>query len=127
MKTSFEDLKQTIATLRGPDGCPWDKKQTHESLIKCLQNESQELIDAIHHKDDENMKEELGDVLLQVLMHAQIAQEEGKFSIDDVVAYLDEKLHRRHPHVFGDHAKAATAEEALAVWREMKKKERETK
>lgn len=127
MKTSFEELKQTIATLRGPDGCPWDKKQTHESLIKCLQNESQELIDAIHHKDDENMKEELGDVLLQVLMHAQIAQEEGKFSIDDVVAYLDEKLHRRHPHVFGDHAKAATAEEALAVWREMKKKERETK
>ena len=125
MKTSFEELKQTIATLRGPDGCPWDKKQTHESLIKCLQNESQELIDAIHHKDDENMKEELGDVLLQVLMHAQIAQEEGKFSIDDVVAYLDEKLHRRHPHVFGDHAKAATAEEALAVWREMKKKERE--
>lgn len=125
MKTSFEELKQTIATLRGPDGCPWDKKQTHESLIKCLQNESQELIDAIHHKDDENMKEELGDVLLQVLMHAQIAQEEGKFSIDDVVAYLDEKLHRRHPHVFGNHAKAATAEEALAVWREMKKKERE--
>ena len=127
MKTSFEELKQTIATLRGPDGCPWDKKQTHESLIKCLQNESQELIDAIHHKDDENMKEELGDVLLQVLMHAQIAQEEGKFSIDDVVAYLDEKLHRRHPHVFGDHAKAATAEEALAIWREMKKKEREGK
>lgn len=127
MKTSFEELKQTIATLRGPDGCPWDKKQTHESLIKCLQNESQELIDAIHHKDDENMKEELGDVLLQVLMHAQIAQEEGKFSIDDVVAYLDEKLHRRHPHVFGDHAKAATAEEALAVWRGMKKKEREGK
>ena len=127
MKTSFEELKQTIATLRGPDGCPWDKKQTHESLIKCLQNESQELIDAIHHKDDENMKEELGDVLLQVLMHAQIAQEEGKFSIDDVVAYLDDKLHRRHPHVFGAHVKAATAEEALAVWREMKKKERETK
>ena len=127
MKTSFEELKQTIATLRGPDGCPWDKKQTHESLIKCLQNESQELIDAIHHKDDENMKEELGDVLLQVLMHAQIAQEEGKFSIDDVVAYLDEKLHRRHPHVFGDHTKAATGEEALAIWREMKKKEREGK
>ena len=127
MKTSFEDLKQTIATLRGPDGCPWDKKQTHESLIKCLQNESQELIDAIHNKDDENMKEELGDVLLQVLMHAQIAQEEGKFSMDDVVDYLDEKLHRRHPHVFGQHAKAATAEEALAVWREMKKKEKEGK
>ncbi len=127
MKKNFEDLKQTIAVLRGPDGCPWDKKQTHETLIKCLQNESQELIDAIHNRDDENMKEELGDVLLQVLMHAQIAAEEGKFSIDDVVDYLDEKLHRRHPHVFGDHAKAVTAEEALEVWREMKKKEREGK
>ncbi len=127
MKTNFENLKQTIATLRGPNGCPWDKKQTHESLIKCLQNESQELIDAIHNKDDENMKEELGDVLLQVLMNAQIAQEEGKFTIDDVIVYLDEKLHRRHPHVFGNHAKAATPEEALAVWREMKKKEREGK
>ena len=127
MKTEFENLVHTIAVLRGPDGCPWDKKQTHESLIKCLRNESEELVQAIEKKDDENMKEELGDVLLQVLMHAQIAQEEGKFSIQDVVRYLDEKLHRRHPHVFGDHAKAATPEEALAVWREMKKKEREGK
>ncbi len=125
MNKKFEDLKQTIATLRGPDGCPWDKKQTHETLIKCLQNESQELIDAINNKDDENMKEELGDVLLQVLMHAQIAQENGKFTIEDVMVCLDEKLHRRHPHVFGDHAKATSAEEALAVWKEMKKKERE--
>lgn len=127
MKNKFENLVKTVATLRGPDGCPWDKKQTHESLVKCLQNESQELIDAIHNHDDENMKEELGDVLLQVLMNAQIAQEEGKFSIEDVIVYLDEKLHRRHPHVFGDHAKAASAEEALAVWREMKQKERSGK
>ena len=127
MKNKFEQLVQTVATLRGPDGCPWDKKQTHESLIKCLQNESQELIEAIQKHDDENMKEELGGVLLQVLMNAQIAQEEGKFSIEDVIVYLDEKLHRRHPHVFGDHAKAASPEEALAVWREMKRKEREGK
>ena len=125
MKTNFENLKQTIATLRGPNGCPWDKKQTHESLIKCLQNESQELIDAINNKDDENMKEELGDVLLQVLMHSQIAAEEGKFTIDDVIQGLYDKLHRRHPHVFGDHARAATPEEALALWKEMKKKERQ--
>ncbi len=124
MKTKFEELVHTIATLRGPEGCPWDKKQTHESLIKCLRNESEELVQAIEKKDDENMKEELGDVLLQVLMHAQIAHEERKFSIEDVIGYLDEKLHRRHPHVFGDHAKAATPEEALAVWREMKQKER---
>ena len=127
MKDKFEHLVQTVATLRGPEGCPWDKKQTHESLIKCLQNESQELIEAIQKHDDENMKEELGDVLLQVLMNAQIAKEEGKFSIEDVIVYLDEKLHRRHPHVFGGHAKAASAEEALAVWREMKQKEREGK
>ena len=124
MKNKFEHLVQTVATLRGPDGCPWDKKQTHQSLIKCLQNESQELIEAIEKHDDENMKEELGDVLLQVLMNAQIAQEEGKFSIEDVIVYLDEKLHRRHPHVFGGHAKAASPEEALALWREMKQKER---
>ena len=127
MKNKFEHLVQTVATLRGPKGCPWDKKQTHETLIECLQNESQELIDAIEKHDDENMKEELGDVLLQVLMNAQIAQEEGKFSIEDVIVCLDEKLHRRHPHVFGDHAKASSPEEALAVWREMKRKEREGK
>lgn len=127
MKNTFSDLVETFAILRGPNGCPWDKKQTHESLIKCLQNESQELIDAINNKDDENMKEELGDVLLQVLIHSQIAAEEGKFTIDDVIQGLYDKLHRRHPHVFGEHAKAATPEEALSVWREMKKKERENK
>ncbi len=126
-KNNFNNLVETFAVLRGPNGCPWDRKQTHESLIKCLQNESQELIDAINNKDDENMKEELGDVLLQVLMHSQIAAEEGKFTIDDVIQGLYDKLHRRHPHVFGEHAKAATAEEALEVWRAMKKKERENK
>lgn len=124
MKISFSDLVETFAILRGPNGCPWDKKQTHESLIQCLRNESQELIDAIEKKDPENMKEELGDVLLQVLMHAQIAQEEGLFTIDDVMQTLYDKLHYRHPHVFGD-VKAATPEEALQVWRDMKRKSRE--
>lgn len=126
-KNNFADLVETFAVLRGPNGCPWDKKQTHESLIKCLQNESQELIDAINKKDDENMKEELGDVLLQVLMHSQIAAEEGKFTIDDVIQGLYDKLHRRHPHVFGDLVHAASAEEALALWKEAKRKEREGK
>lgn len=126
-KNNFADLVETFAVLRGPNGCPWDKKQTHESLIKCLQNESQELIDAINKKDDENMKEELGDVLLQVLMHSQIAAEEGKFTIDDVIQGLYDKLHRRHPHVFGDLARAASAEEALSLWKEAKRKEREGK
>ena len=127
MKPTFNDLVETFAILRGPNGCPWDKKQTHETLIKCLQNEAQELIDAINNKDDENMKEELGDVLLQVLIHSQIAAEEGKFTIEDVITGLYDKLHRRHPHVFGDGAKASTPEEARALWKEMKKKERAEK
>ena len=126
-KNNFADLVETFTILRGPNGCPWDKKQTHETLIKCLRNETQELVDAIENKDDENMKEELGDVLLQVLMHSQIAAEEGKFTIDDVIQGLYDKLHRRHPHVFGDHAQAATPEEALALWKEMKKKEKEAR
>jgi MazG family protein len=123
MKNTFAELVETFAVLRGPNGCPWDKKQTHESLIKNLREETEELIAAIEKKDPENMKEELGDVLLQVLMHAQIAKEEGLFSIEDVIQGLYDKLHYRHPHVFGD-VKAKSAEEALAVWKEMKKKER---
>lgn len=123
MKNNFDDLVKTFAILRGPNGCPWDKKQTHESLIKNLREESEELISAIEKKDDANMKEELGDVLLQVLMHAQIAAEEGKFTIEDVIQGLYDKLHYRHPHVFGS-VKAANAEEALAVWKEMKRKSR---
>ncbi|MBO4675401.1 MAG: MazG family protein [Elusimicrobiaceae bacterium] len=123
MKNNFADLVETFAVLRGPNGCPWDKKQTHESLIKNLREETEELIAAIEKKDPENMKEELGDVLLQVLMHAQIAKEEGLFSVEDVIQGLYDKLHYRHPHVFGN-VKAKSAEEALAVWKEMKKKER---
>ena len=126
MKNTFEALVETFAVLRGPNGCPWDKKQTHESLIKNLREESEELITAIEKKDPENMKEELGDVLLQVLLHAQIAKEEGLFTIEDVMKGLYDKLHRRHPHVFGD-VKAASPEEALAVWKEMKKKEKGSK
>ncbi|MBP5404169.1 MAG: MazG family protein [Elusimicrobiaceae bacterium] len=121
MKNNFDDLVETFAILRGPNGCPWDKKQTHESLIKNLREESEELVAAIEKKDAENMKEELGDVLLQVLLHAQIAKEEGLFTIDDVIQGLYDKLHYRHPHVFGD-VKAKSPEEAFAVWEEMKKK-----
>ena len=123
MKNTFSELVETFAILRGPDGCPWDRKQTHESLIKNLREESEELIAAIEKKDAENMKEELGDVLLQVLFHAQLAKEEGLFDIDDVIQALYDKLHYRHPHVFGD-MKAGSAEEALAVWKEMKRKEK---
>lgn len=124
MKNTFADLVETFAILRGPDGCPWDRKQTHQSLIKNLREESEELVAAIEKNDAENMKEELGDVLLQVLLHAQIAKEEGLFTIDDVIQGLYDKLHYRHPHVFGD-VKAKSPDEALAVWKEMKKKSRE--
>ena len=124
MTNTFADLVETFAILRGPNGCPWDKKQTHESLIKNLREESEELIAAIEKKDAENIKEELGDVLLQVLFHAQLAKEEGLFDIDDVIQGLYDKLHYRHPHVFGD-MKAGSPEEALAVWKEMKRKSRE--
>ena len=124
MKKTFAQLVETFAILRGPNGCPWDRKQTHTSLIKNMREEAEELVAAIEKNDPENMKEELGDVLLQVLLHAQIANEEGWFDIQDVIDVLYDKLHRRPPHVFGDHAKAATPEEALAVWKEMKKQEK---
>ena len=120
---TYEELLRIIAELRGDHGCPWDKEQTHESLIKCLREESEEVVEAIEHQDDENLCEELGDVLLQVLMHSQIAAEEGRFTIEDVVDMLAKKLVRRHPHVFGDQ-KALTAEEGLASWNAIKAQEK---
>jgi len=123
-----QDLVRIVALLRDPDhGCPWDKEQTHRSIRSNFIEETYEALEAIDLADAHLLEEELGDVLLQVLMHSQIAAEEGKFTIDDVIQGLYDKLHRRHPHVFGEHAKAATAEEALEVWRAMKKKERENK
>ena len=122
-KYTYEELLNIVAELRGEHGCPWDKAQTHESLIKCLQEESGEVIEAIQKKDDENLCEELGDVLLQVLMHSQIAAEGQRFTIEDVVDMLAKKLVRRHPHVFGDQ-KALTAEEGLASWNAIKAQEK---
>lgn len=122
-KYSFYDFIEIIAQLRAPGGCPWDIKQTHESLKKCLIEESGEVIDAIDNKDDVNLCEELGDLLLQVVMHAQIAAEEGRFTIDDVIQGVSEKMVRRHPHVFGD-VKVSSPEESLALWQEIKKKEK---
>ena len=99
---TYSELLNIIAELRGDHGCPWDKAQTHESMIPCLRDECQEVIEAIEQDDNENLCEELGDVLLQVLLHAQIAREEGAFTMEDVVNSLAEKMVRRHPHVFGN-------------------------
>jgi len=125
-KYDFDDLIEIIAQLRGPGGCPWDIKQTHESLKECLQEEAGEVMDAIDNKDDENLCEELGDLLLQVVMHAQIASETGRFTMADVIQGVSAKMVRRHPHVFGD-AKAANAEESLNLWAEIKKQEKAQK
>lgn len=102
MTYTFEDLVKIMATLRSENGCPWDRKQTHQSLLPYLVEESHEFIDAAQANDKVHMAEELGDVLFQVVFHAQVAKDNGNFSIDDVVQGICEKMIRRHPHVFGD-------------------------
>ncbi|HWO94955.1 MAG TPA: nucleoside triphosphate pyrophosphohydrolase [Bacillus sp. (in: firmicutes)] len=119
----FETLREIIATLRGPNGCPWDRKQTHESLKPYLMEEAYELIEAIDEQDDDHVVEELGDVLLQIMLHAQIGEDEGMFTISDVIRTLSEKMVRRHPHVFGD-VKAEDAEQVIANWNEIKQAEK---
>jgi tetrapyrrole methylase family protein/MazG family protein len=120
---NFSKLRAIIAELRGPNGCPWDKEQTHESLKKYLIEETYEVIDAIDSEDIDHLIEELGDVLLQVLLHAQIGEDDGYFSIDDVIEAVSAKMIRRHPHVFGN-VIAANSEEVLQNWQEIKKQEK---
>ncbi|WP_285769324.1 nucleoside triphosphate pyrophosphohydrolase [Peribacillus sp. SI8-4] len=119
----FFKLRQVIAQLRGPDGCPWDKKQTHESLKKYLIEEAYELIDSIDEQDDEGMIGELGDVLLQVMLHSQIGEDEGMFTIEDVIEEITAKMIRRHPHVFGD-VEVNGEEDVLVNWQKIKDKEK---
>ncbi len=123
---NYEELLDVIAQLRSEHGCPWDKAQTHESLIPCLRNECEEVVQAIEQHDEENLCEELGDVLLQVLLHARIAEEEGQFTMADVVNGLAEKMIRRHPHVFGDE-EYGSPEQNQARWEEIKRQEKEEK
>ena len=129
-KYTYEDFLEIIATLRSENGCPWDKVQTHESLKPCMMEEAVELLAAIRIYDKtgnpENMIEELGDVLLQVVMHAQIASEEGLFTMEDVVNEVSRKMVRRHPHVFGT-GNADTPDEVLVNWEEIKKEEKKEK
>lgn len=119
----FEDLTAIISRLCAPDGCPWDRVQTHETLIPCLRNEAEEAVQAIENSDMENLCEELGDVLLQVLLHSEIAARAGTFTLQDVIDGISRKMIRRHPHVFGD-VKAETPQECLELWNQIKAQEK---
>ena len=120
---SFDDLREITAVLRSPEGCPWDREQTLESLQKHLKEEAQEVFQAVEARDMENLCEELGDVLFQVMINSQIASEKGDFSVDDVIDGICRKMVRRHPHVFGD-VKVNSAEEGNALWKQIKMQEK---
>jgi tetrapyrrole methylase family protein / MazG family protein len=126
MSKGFQKLVKVMERLRGEGGCPWDREQTRESLKPFLLEEAYEVLEAIEEKDVELLKEELGDLLLQVVFHAQIARERGEFAIEEVLSALTEKLVRRHPHVFGK-TKAETAREVLARWEALKNQEKRNK
>jgi len=116
-------LSEIVARLRAPDGCPWDREQTHASLRGALIEECYEVIDAIERSDDANLKEELGDLLLHVVMHAQMAGERSAFTLEEVAAEICEKMIRRHPHVFGDKL-AKDSEAVLRQWDQIKREEK---
>ncbi len=124
---SLDKLKNIIVKLRAEDGCPWDREQTHETLKAACIEEAAEVICGINVLKEtgnaDNLKEELGDLLLQIVMHAQIAEEEGLFSMEDVITEVSNKMIRRHPHVFGN-VQASTTEEVLKNWEEIKTKEK---
>lgn len=124
--SAIEDLQETMARLRGPGGCPWDIEQDHQSLAQCLVDECSELLETIDTLDMDHMREELGDVLLQVIFHAQLAKEAGHFDFDAVAAEINEKLIRRHPHVFGD-ISLQSSEQVVAKWEEIKATEKANK
>jgi XTP/dITP diphosphohydrolase/tetrapyrrole methylase family protein/MazG family protein len=117
--TAIDELRQTMARLRAPDGCPWDREQTHQTLTRCLIDECSELLETIDRHDIPHMREELGDVLIQVVFHAQLAAERGDFDFDDVARDINAKLIRRHPHVFGT-GKADNSAEVIEVWEKVK-------
>jgi XTP/dITP diphosphohydrolase len=124
--TALNELIAVVAQLRNPEGgCPWDLEQTHASLVPYVLEEAHEVADAIRHGDDAHLKEELGDLLLQVVLHAQIAQEEGRFGLAQIASGISEKLIRRHPHVFAD-AEAADSDAVKANWEAIKAAEKAT-
>ena len=121
--TLFAELVALMARLRSPSGCPWDREQDHRTLRPCLLEETHEVLEAIDRDDAEALRLELGDLLLQVVFHARLAEEAGRFDIGDVVEGLRDKLVSRHPHVFGE-SSAATPEEVLHQWDSLKRQER---
>lgn len=122
----FDKFVEILKTLRSDHGCPWDREQTHKSLRQNLIEEAYEVIESIDNDDNANLREELGDVLLQIVMHSVIAEEENAFTIEDVIDEVSEKMIRRHPHVFGD-VEADTSEEVLKNWDAIKKQEKKEK
>lgn len=128
--TRFEEFQKIIARLRAKDGCPWDREQTHTSLKPACIEEAAEVVCGINIFEKtgnaDNLKEELGDLLLQVVMHAQIAEEEGLFTMDDIIQTVSEKMVRRHPHVFGE-ITVSNSGEVLANWEDIKKQEKSGK
>lgn len=117
---TFSRFREVIATLRAPGGCPWDRAQTHESLREYVIEEAYELIDAIDNEDDENIIEELGDILLQVMLHSQIGEDDGYFTVDDVIRTVTDKMIHRHPHVFAD-TQADSVSKVYKNWEEDRK------
>jgi len=124
-RDAFQKLVHIVEKLRGPQGCPWDKEQTHESMKPYLLEETYEVIESIQKQDPEKLKEELGDLLLQIIFHARLAEEKGEFTLKDVIDHISEKLIRRHPHVFGT-AHIKTSEEQKKHWEKLKKEEGKT-
>jgi len=120
---NLEELIEVIRVLRSENGCPWDREQTHTSLRPNMIEEAYEAVDAIDEKDPVHLREELGDVLLQVLLHSQIASETGEFTLEDVAKELKDKLIHRHPHVFGN-TKVASSDEVLVNWDKLKQEEK---
>lgn len=125
-REEMQSLVETIWRLRQPDGCPWDRKQTHESIGKNMIEEAYEALDCIEAGDEAHLREELGDVLMQVVLHAQIAADAGAFTMADVARDINDKLIRRHPHVFGERS-ADSADEVLAIWDSVKLAEKGAK
>lgn len=124
--SQLDRFVETIARLRAPDGCPWDREQTHKSLARYLLEEAYEVLEAIQKDDPEKLQEELGDLLLQIVLNAQVAKDEGTFDIEDVARGINEKMIRRHPHVFAD-STVSTAEDVVSQWQDIKAREKAQK